>query len=175
MAESLMARLRARLEEIQAEMQPEAGFDRRAYGYGEDGADATFEEADLEEESPWRRPGSAPPPAEREPEPARSRPRPPASSRTGGPAGRGLTRPSPPPGNESPRQPPVRSPDPVSARGAETVGKPERGSARRQSSRLRRFRQRIRHPDSLRELFLLREVIDRPVALRTRPRGRRPT
>ena len=174
MAESLMARLRARLEEIQAEMQPEAGFDRRAYGYGEDGADATFEEADLEEESPWRRPGSAPPQATPEPEPTRSRPRPPASSRTGGAAGQGYTRPSPPPGNESPRQPPVRSPDPVSARGAEAFGEPERGNALR-PSRLRRFRRRIRHPDSLRELFLLREVIDRPVALRTRPRGRRPS
>ena len=51
-------RLRARLEAMQAELTPEAGFDRRAYGYDGEGAeDATFGETDREEEeeSPWRR------------------------------------------------------------------------------------------------------------------------
>ena len=129
MADSLMARLRARLEEIQAEMQPEAGFNRRAYGYGEDGgedgADATFEEVALEEESPWRRPGSGSPrpvseadrtaggrsaargsQAAPEPVPGRLRPKAPASflpvgARTGGATGQD----NPPPSATIPRRP----------------------------------------------------------------------
>ena len=199
MADSLMARLRARLEEIQAEMQPEAGFNRRAYGYEEDGGeDATFEEVALEEESPWRRPGSGPPrpvaepdrtaggrsaargsQAAPEPVAGRLRPKAPASgrpidARTGGAAGQDHPRPSPPPGEGTVREPPVRSRDPVSARDGRDIRDSERESPRR-PSRLRRFRRRLRHPDSFRELFLLREVIDRPIALRSRPRGRRPS
>lgn len=202
MADSLMARLRARLEEIQVEMQPEAGFNRRAYGYGEDGgedgADATFEEVALEEESPWRRPGSGSPrpvseadrtaggrsaargsQAAPEPVPGRLRPKAPASflpvgARTGGATGQDNPPPSATPGEGTVREPPVRSRDPVSARGGREIRDSERKSPRR-PSRLRRFRRRLRHPDSFRELFLLREVIDRPIALRPRPRGRRPS
>ena len=198
MADSLMARLRARLEALQAEMQPETGFDRRAYGYGEDEADATFEEVDLEEESPWRRPGSGPaaPVSESdrtggglsaargsqaapEPLPGRLRPKSPASvrplgARTGGATGQDYPRPSPPPGEGTVREPPARSRDPVSLRGGRGIRDSERKSPRR-PSRLRRFRQRLRHPDTLLELFLLREVIDRPVAVRARRRGRRPS
>ena len=197
MAGSLMARLRARLEE----MQPEAGFDRSAYGYDEDGQeDATFEEVDLEEESPWRRPAAgaepsrsgpaataeAPSPprgqmgraAEVVPPRAPHRPRPAAAPREapespwarGGQSGGRVARdfPSPPPREAS--APGRASVSPPAGSRPASHGFERRSAAG--ASRLQRFRQRIRHPDSLRELFLLREVIDRPIALR-RPRARR--
>ena len=79
MAGSFMARLRARIEQLQTELQPEAGIDRRAYGYGDgaDDEDATFEEVAQEEESPWRRGPSGPMPSADEP------------GRAGGPTGPG--------------------------------------------------------------------------------------
>ena len=56
MADSLRAMLRARVEKLRGELQPEAGFDRRAYGYEDDGGDdATFEDVAREDESPWAR------------------------------------------------------------------------------------------------------------------------
>ena len=199
MAGSFMTRLRERMEQLQTEIQPDAGFDRRAYGYGDDAGaeDATFEEVALEEESPWRRPGSGEPraaPAASAPDAGREespwrRPEtapPPAPPRpvtraaraerfdpfevrerqTGG----GVRRPPPsPPSREAPM--PGRVPDrPVAARSS-SPREPGRAGTRG-ATRLQRLRGRIRHPDSLRELFLLREVIDRPIALR-RPRPRR--
>ena len=201
MAGSLMARLRARLEEMQNEMQPEAGFDRRAYGYEDDQDDATFEEVDVEDESPWRRPASgAPPPgadsvatadtprtprgqmgraaevvppraAHRPPRPAAARP---ADSESpwarGGQPGGGVGRDSPPPPSREAPMPGRVPGSPIVGGRAGPYGL-DRASARA-ATRLQRFRRRLRHPDSLRELFLLREVIDRPIALR-RPRSRR--
>ena len=186
MAGSLMARLRERMEQLQSEMQPDAGFDRRAYGYEDDagGEDATFEEVDLEEESPWRR---DPPDAPR-PEPAPAGPTRPARApeppptraarretfdpfAVGGRQSGGGIRggaPSPPPW-ESPAR--GRTSGPLGEDVRSTPRDPEPRSIRG-ATRSRRLRARLRQPESLRELFLLREVIDRPIALR-RPRPRR--
>ena len=194
MAGSFMARLRARAEQLQADLQPGAGFDRSAYGYEDEGADATFEEVALEEDSPWRRDPSGPPRSEPGPAgpagPARDRgPPPPRAAATtvtraarregfdpfgagGRQSGGGIRRdaPSPPPG-EAPA--PARTPGAAAAGVRSTPREPERKRANG-TSRSRRLRARLRQPDSLRELFLLREVIDRPIALRRpRPRSRR--
>ena len=199
MAGSFMARLRERMEQLQTELQPEAaGFDRRAYGYEDEEEDATFEEVALdEEESPWRRPGSgearaapAPDAAQGRPEARAPEPPPraaPASvSRArrreafdpfgagGRQSGGALRRDAPsPPAREAPT--PGRVADrPVAAR-SPSPREPGRAGTRG-ATRLQRFRGRIRDPDSLRELFLLREVIDRPIALRRpRPRTRPPS
>ena len=193
-------RFRAKLESLQAELAPEAGFDRRAYGYDDDpGAeDATFEDLDREEESPWRRPAAddgPPGPAADEPEPARRpgtlRPRASATRSAAaarpeafdpfgvvhGPSGGGAPRraPSPPP-RGAPA--PARTPGAPAAAGVRPAPRDsERGSGSARgargtggASRSSRLRARLRQPESLRELFLLREVIDRPVVLR----GRRP-
>ena len=203
MAGSFMARLRERMEQLQTEMQPEAGFDRRAYGYGDDAdaEDATFEEVAVEEESPWRRPGSGEPPAapaasapdagleespwrRRESAPPPAPPRPVTRAarterfdpfgvrerQTGGTLRRDApspsTREAPMPGRVADRPGAARSSSPR---------EPGRAGTRR-ATRLQRLRRRIRHPESLRELFLLREVIDRPIALRRpRPRTRPPS
>ena len=199
MAGSFMARLRERVEQLQTELQPDAGFDRRAYGYGDDAGaeDATFEEVALEEESPWRRPGSGEPPAApaaaapdagpeespwRRPEavPPPAPPRPvtrAARAERFDPfgvrerqTGSGVRRDAPArPSWEAPA--PARSPGAPAAGARSTPREHERKSARG-AGRLQRLRGRIRDPESLRELFLLREVIDRPIALR-RPRPRR--
>ena len=198
MAGSFMARLRERVEQLQTELQPDAGFDRRAYGYEDEEEDATFEEVALdEEESPWRRPGSgearaapAPDAAQGRPEAPAPEPRPraaPASvSRAtrreafdpfgvaGRQSGGAFRRDAPsPPTREAPM--PGRVADrPVAARSS-SPREPGRAGIRG-ATRLQRFRGRIRDPDSLRELFLLREVIDRPIALRRpRPRTRPPS
>ena len=202
MAGSFMTRLRERMEQLQSELQPEGGFDRRAYGYGDEGEeDATFEEVALEEESPWRRPGSGSPPAASEasapdtrredspwhrpetaPPPAPPRPvtraaRAEAFDRFGvheRQSGGGIRR-------DAPRRPSWEAAAPARTTGAPAAGvrsashEPER-KAVRGAGRLQRLRRRIRNPDSLRELFLLREVIDRPIALRRpRPRTRPPS
>lgn len=197
MAGSLMERLRARIEELQEELKPEAGFDRRAYGYDDDagGEDATFGDIDRgEEESPWRRPGSGPPEPEPRPgpaagsegvteaappraahEPRRATARPEAFDPFGvrrGQAVSGLRRDTPSPPSPA-AQAAERSPGSPAAgvhpasRDAERTG--PRGTTRG-TTRRRRLRARLRQPESLRDLFLLREVIDRPVALRRRPR-----
>ena len=203
MAGSFMARLRERMEQLQQEMQPEAGFDRRAYGYGDDAGaeDATFEEVEREEESPWRRPGSGEPPAapaasapdagleespwravtESAPPPAPPRPvtraaRAEAFDPFGvrdRQSGGGARRAAPsPPSREAPSRAPGRTPASPTASARSTPRDPER-KLPRGASRSRRLRARLRQPDSLRDLFLLREVIDRPIALRRpRPRGR---
>lgn len=198
MAGSFMARLRERVEQLQTELQPESGFDRRAYGYGDDAGaeDATFEEVAREEESPWRRPGSGEPPAApaasapdagREESPwhrpeAVPPPAPPAPVTRAARAERldpfgvrerrtdgGVRRPPPPPpSREAPM--PGRVADRSVAARSSSPREPGRAGIRG-ATRLQRLRGRIRHPDSLRELFLLREVIDRPIALR-RPRRR---
>ena len=199
-------RLRAKLEAMQQELAPEAGFDRRAYGYGDDAdpdpEDATFEDLDREEESPWRRPADGPPrpapdPAAGGPEPARGgpgargqpeAPRPRTASGRGSAAARPETfdpfgvAPAPP-GRDTrrraPSPPPRAAPAPARTPGAPAAGgvrpaprDPERapGSARGRS-RSSRLRTRLRQPESLRELFLLREVIDRPIVLRRRRPG----
>ena len=206
MAGSFMARLRARIEQLQTELQPEAGIDRRAYGYGDgaDDEDATFEEVAQEEESPWRRGPSGPMPSADEP------------GRAGGPTGPGRGSPSPAPGSPAPRAatttvtgatrrkafdpygvsdrqtggglrrevpppPPREAPAPDRAPGSPAAAvrisvprEPDRTGTRR-STRLQLIRRRIRHPDSLRELFLLRELIDRPIALRRRSWDRPPS
>ena len=194
MAGSFMARLRERMEQLQSELQPEGDFDRRAYGYGDDtGAeDATFEEVALEEESPWRRSGSGEPPApsaasapdagreespwhrpEAVPPPAPPRPVTRAARaesfdpfgvrerQTGGGARRA---PPPRPSREAPAPTPG-----APGTGVRSTPREHDRTAARGAGRLQRLRRRIRNPDSLRELFLLREVIDRPIALR-RPR-----
>ena len=205
MAGSFMARLRERVEQLQTELQPDAGFDRRAYGYGDDAVaeDATFEEVALEEESPWRRSGSREPPAapagsapdagreespwhrpEAVPPPAPPRPATRAARaerfdpfgvrerQTGGGARRGA--PSPPT-REAPAPAPGRAPASPAASARSTPREFERKGAHG-AGRLQRLRGRIRDPESLRELFLLREVIDRPIALRRpRPRTRPPS
>ena len=202
MAGSFMARLRERMEQLQTELQPDAGFDRGAYGYGDDAGaeDATFEEVGIEEESPWRRSGSGEPPpppasapdAGREESPWR-RPEsvpPPAPPRPATRAARaerfdpfevrerqaggGVRRDAPPrPSWEAPM--PGRVADRPGAARSSSPREPGRASTRG-ATRLQRLRGRIRHPDSLRELFLLREVIDRPIALRRpRPRTRPPS
>ena len=199
MAGSFMTRLRERMEQLQTELQPDAGFDRRAYGYGGDAGaeDATFEEVALEEESPWRRPGSGPPPAEpaasapdtrREESPWR-RPEavpPPAPAKPvtraaraeafdpfgvrDRPSAGGSRRDAPSrPAWDAPSTPSRRARVP-SAEARPSPRGPERTAARG-ATRTQRVRARLRQPDSLRELFLLREVIDRPIALR-RPRSR---
>jgi hypothetical protein len=182
MAGSFMARLRARAEQLQADLQPGAGFDRSAYGYEDEGADATFEEVALEEDSPWRRDPSGPPRPEPGPEPPPPRAATVSVTRGarregfdpfgagGRQSGGGIRRdaPSPPPG-EAPA--PARTPGAAAAGVRSTPREPERKRANG-TSRSRRLRARLRQPDSLRELFLLREVIDRPIALR-RPRPRR--
>ena len=203
MAGSFMARLRERMEQLQTELQPDAGFDRGAYGYGDDAGaeDATFEEVAIEEESPWRRPGSGEPPAARAasapdagleespwrraesvPPPAPPRPVTRAARaerfdpfgvrerQTGG----GVRRPPPsPPSREAPM--PGRVADRPGAARSSSPREPGRAGTRG-ATRLQRLRGRIRNPDSLRELFLLREVIDRPIALRRpRPRTRPPS
>ena len=198
MAGSFMARLRERMEQLQQEMQPEAGFDRRAYGYGDDAGaeDATFEEVAAEEESPWRRPGSGEPPAApaasapdagleespwRRPEsaPPPAPPRPVTrATRTEAfdpfgvrdrQSGGGVRRAAPsPPSREAPA--PTRGTTATTAGVRSTPRDPE-SKRPRVASRSRRLRARLRQPDSLRDLFLLREVIDRPIALR-RPRRR---
>lgn len=196
MTGSFMARLRERVEQLQTELQPEAGINRRAYGYEDevDDEDATFEEVAVDEESPWRRPGSGEPPAAPEAPAPDAGPRespwrrsesvppraPPTPVTRAAPAeafdpfgirhrqsGGGIRRATPsPPSREAPM--PGRVADrPVAARSSSPR---EPGRARtRGATRLQRLRRRIRHPESLRELFLLREVIDRPIALR-RPR-----
>jgi hypothetical protein len=206
MAGSFMARLRARIEQLQTELQPEGGIDRRAYGYGADadGEDATFEEVAREEESPWRRGPSGPMPSADEPGraagstgPARGSPspaseptRPRAATTTVTRATRreafdpygvsdrqtdgGLRRevPSPPP-REAPA--PDRAPGSPAAAVRSSAPRETGRTGTRRSTRLQRIRRRIRHPDSLRELFLLRELIDRPIALRRRSWGRPPS
>ena len=207
MAGSFMARLRERMEQLQTEMQPEAGFNRRAYGYEDEGEDATFEEVALDEESPWRRPGSGEPPAPpaasapdagREESPWRrpeavppTPPTPPPASASRAPrapraerfdpfgvrerqTGGGVRRPPPsPPTREAPM--PGRVADRPVAAPSSSPREPGRAGTRG-ATRLQRLRGRIRHPESLRELFLLREVIDRPIALRRpRPRTRPPS
>ena len=202
MAGSFMARLRERMEQLQQEMQPEAGFDRRAYGYGDDAGaeDATFEEVALEEESPWRRPGSGEPSAapaasapdagleespwrrpESAPPPAPPKPVTRAARAEGfdpfgvrdRQSGGGARRAAPsPPSREAPSRAPGRTPASPTASARSTPRDPER-KLPRGASRSRRLRASLRQPDSLRDLFLLREVIDRPIALRRpRPRGR---
>ena len=204
MAGSLMERLRARLEEMQKEMQPEAGFDRRAYGYEDEAGDedATFEDVELEEESPWRRSATAAPPpdsagtadaprtprgqmgraaevvppraAHRPPRPTAARPEVSESpSARGGLPGGGARR-------DFPSPPPWQAPAAGRVPGSSSDGlrPPSSGPGRRsaaRASRLQRLRRRIRQPDSLRELFLLREIIDRPVALRRRRPSRPPS
>ena len=204
MAGSFMTRLRERMEQLQQEMQPEAGFDRRAYGYGDDAGaeDGTFEEVAAEEESPWRRPGSGEPPAapaasapdaglEESPwrrpgsgEPPEVPPAPPrpvtrtARAEAFDPfgvrdrqSGVGVRRAAPsPPSREAPSRAPGRTPASPTASARSTPRDPER-KLPRGASRSHRLRARLRQPDSLRDLFLLREVIDRPIALR-RPRRR---
>ena len=203
MAGSFMARFRERMEQLQSEMQPEAGFDRRAYGYEDEaeGEDATFEEVALEEESPWRRPGSGEPraaPAASAPDAGREEspwrrpeavppPAPPrpvtraARAESFDPfgvrerqAGGGVRRDAPPrPSWEAPA--PTRTPG-APAAGVRSTPREHERKAARGAGRLQRLRRRIRNPDSLRELFLLREVIDRPIALRRpRPRTRPPS
>lgn len=178
-------RLRARLEAMQAELTPEAGFDRRAYGYDGEGADdATFGETDREEEeeSPWRREADGPAtsdsgfPAGRTgaaqgPETMHGSGAGPARPRGGGPGERPSRRGDPasaplPSGPRPARSPAASFPDDGAGRYA-----PERMRDRR-ANRTRRLRTRLLRPESLRELFVLREVIDRPVALRPRPRRR---
>ena len=206
MAGSFMARLRARVEQLQTELQPEAGIDRRAYGYGDDAGDedATFEEVAREEESPWRRAPSGPMPTAGEPgrapgptDPGRGSPAPAPGSPAPRAATTTVTRatrreafdpygvsdrqtdgglrgeaPSPPP-REAPA--PDRAPgDPAAAVRASAPREPGR-TGTRGASPLQRLRTRIRNPDSLRELFLLRELIDRPIALRRRSWGRPPS
>ena len=200
MAGSFMARLRERVEQLQTELQPEAaGFDRRAYGYEDEEEDATFEEVALEEEeeSPWRRPGSgearaapAPDAAQGRSEARASEPPPraaPASvSRArrreafdpfgvgGRQSGGSLRRDAPSPPTREASMPGRVADRPAAARSS-SPREPGRAGARG-ATRLQRFRGRIRDPDSLRELFLLREVIDRPIALRLpRPRTRPPS
>jgi hypothetical protein len=191
MAGSFMARLRARIEQLQTELQPEGGIDRRAYGYGADadGEDATFEEVAREEESPWRRGPSGPMPSADEP--GRAGPPPPRAATTTvtratrreafdpyGVSDRqtdgGLRRevPSPPP-REAPA--PDRAPGSPAAAVRSSAPRETGRTGTRRSTRLQRIRRRIRHPDSLRELFLLRELIDRPIALRRRSWGRPPS
>ena len=208
MAGSFMARLRARIEQLQTELQPEAGIDRRAYGYGDGagngGEDATFEEVAGEKESPWRRAPSGPMPSVDEPgraagptgpgrgSPAPAREPPPSravtttATRAAGreafepygardrQTGGGLRREVPlPPPREAPA--PDRAPgSPAAAVRPSAPREPDRTGTRR-SPRLQRIRRRVRHPDSLRELFLLREVLDRPIALRRRSWGRPPS
>ena len=193
MTGSFMERLRARAEKLQEELTPEAGFDRRAYGYDGDGEDATFEDVARDDESPWRRAPAEPAPPDppepggsagpvhtpETPEPrvtpvrASTGTRPAASDPFGvvrrGP-GDGLRRdtPSPPPRDASA---PLRTP----AAPADGVRSTPYGLERRRTrgaTRAEQIRARLRRPDSLRELFLLREVIDRPVALRRRPHYR---
>ena len=203
MAGSFMARLRERIEQLQAELEPDAGFDRRAYGYGDAGErDATFEdeEAPLEEESPWRRPGAgeAPagpaasaPDAGLEGSPWRRRdaaaPAPPkpvtraarggrfdpfgAGERQSGGGGARRAAPSPLPSRQASAPGSGRAPA-SSASGARSAAYDPGRKHPRRASRAYRLRARLRQPESLRELFLLREVIDRPIALR-RPRHRR--
>ena len=194
MAGSFMARIRERMEQLQTELQPEAGFDRRAYGYDDEEEDATFEEVALEEESPWRRPGSDEARVAPEPEPAQRRPEtrapePPPPSRaaresvsrtarreTFDPFGVGGRQPGGGVRRDAPSPPPRAAPAP-----GRTPGLPSAGvrpappdlehKSTRGTSRSRRIRARLRQPESLRELILLREVIDRPIALR-RPRSR---
>ena len=189
MADSLRSLLRTRLEKLREEMQPEAGFDRRAYGYDGDGgqgdeADTTFDDVAHEDESPWRRTGeraeaSDPPAAAAsagDPEsPWRRGPSPgpsgaeagdsgPSRLRGGGPHGKDTSSPSagkPPSGSSS-----VRT-DEARRRATPPAGPPRPSSG---TSRARQLRARLQHPESLREVFLLREVIDRPVALRGRNR-----
>ena len=199
MAGSFMARLRERMEQLQQEMQPEAGFDRRAYGYedGDGAEDATFEEVEREEESPWRRPASGEPPAppaasapdagreespwhrpEAVPPPAPPRP----VTRTaraeafdpfgvgGRPASGGLRRDTPSPPSREASAPTWRA---TTTAGVRSAPRDPESKRPRVTSRSRRLRARLRQPESLRDLFLLREVIDRPIALRRpRPRGR---
>ena len=193
MAGSFMARLRERMEQLQTELQPEAaGFDRRAYGYEDEpeAEDATFEDVEREEESPWRR---DPPPDAPRPEPAPAGPTRPAHgspARASAPpptraarreafdpfgvggrqSGGGIRggAPSPPPW-EAPAR--ARTSGPPGAGVRSTPHDPEPRSIRG-ATRSRRLRARLRQPESLRELFLLREVIDRPIALRRRFRGR---
>ena len=197
MAGSFMSRFRERMEQLQTELQPDSGFDRSAYGYEDDARaeDATFEEVALEEESPWRRPGRdeapaapAPDPAPRRPEARASEPPPPpraapaSVSRTarrealdpfgvgGRQTGGGLRRDAPsPPSRAAPAPAPGRGPASPAAGDRSMPLDPERTSTHG-LTRSRRLRARLRQPESLRELFLLREVIDRPIALRRRPR-----
>ena len=189
MADSLRAMLRARLEKLRGELQPEAGFDRRAYGYEDDGGDdATFEDVAREDESPWARSAPDPSPApsgeggSHRPETARGGPpraslaaasrerrsarlRGGQSARTRGDA----------PSSPSPEAPASGGSPGVPAGGSRPS--PPRAHALkrvRSAGRSRRLRTRLQGPESLRELFLLREVIDRPVALRGHPRRLRP-
>ena len=191
-----LSRLRAKLEAMQQELAPEAGFDRRAYGYDDDAdpEDATFEDLDREEESPWRRPADGPPgpqsdgaagaPEARGPETPRPRARPgrgsaaagpeafDPSGAAAGPSGGGLRRGAPPPSpweasTASARRP--GAPAPGVGVGVRSPPRDFERVAARGTSRSSRLRARLRRPESLRELFLLREVIDRPVALRRRP------
>ena len=190
MAGSIMARLRERVEQLQTELHPEAGFNRRAYGYEDEGEDATFEEVALEEESPWRRPGSGEARAAPAPDAAQGRPQarapepqprvaPATVSRAarreafdpfgvgGRQSGGARRRDAPSPSTREAPMPGRVADRPVAARSSAPFEPGRAGT--RMSTRLQRIRGRVRHPDSLRELFLLREVIDRPIALR-RPR-----
>ena len=194
MANSLKALLRARLEKLQKELKPVAGFDRRAYGYEEEdgGGDATFEEVDREGESPWRRPGDHPARASPDPSPAPAGEgggRRPETARRGPPrasiaaaarerrsarlrGGQG----APTPG-DAPFSPHPDAPAPAAAPGGSQTRPPraQQEERARGRGRMRRLRARLQGPESLRELFVLREVLDRPVVLRGRPRGRRPS
>ena len=151
-----LSRFRARLEAMQEELAPEAGFDRRAYGYDdEEGAeDAAFEE---EEESPWRRETDDDAPGA-----------PPAAARAGGAEEGSETRSGtagPGFGADGPQghRPPT----------APRSSLPEERTRAPNVRRAQRLRAQLRQPEPLRDLFLLREVIDRPLALRRRPRARR--
>ena len=190
MANSLKALLRARLEKLQKELKPVAGFDRRAYGYEEEdgGGDATFEEVDREGESPWRRPGDHPARASPDPSPApageggRRRPEtarrgPPRASIAAAARERRLARLRGGQGAPTPGDAPFSPhPDAPAPGGSQT--RPPRAQQEERArgrGRMRRLRARLQGPESLRELFVLREVLDRPVVLRGRPRGRRPS
>ena len=155
MAGSFMARLRERMEQLQTELQPEAaGFDRRAPAGprppGARLAGAGFGAAANARGAPGGvrfRSGSADggPVAASEATPLHH------------PLGKRL----PAPGLPDPRAPAFAPRPTIRSRGA-SAG----------ATRARRLRARLRQPESLRELFLLREVIDRPIALRRRSRGR---
>lgn len=151
---ALMSRLREHLARLREELEPEAGFERRSWAPGDgaepdDQADATFEAFDTGD---GRDHGSARPFGEYDegedfPEPAWEARAPERAS----------VRTSAAPRAADPSSGPVRRTRPAPA----THPAPGR-------SRAGRLRARLRDPRTLRELFLLREIIDRPLALRPR-------
>ena len=201
MAFSFAKRLRERIEQIQGELKPESGFDRSAYGYSDaTEEDATFEDVEYgEEESPWhqredyREPSAAEESPWREREDYRERAaeeespwRQRTDYREPGAAPyedldespfaraprreeRGRETPAPARRAAASRSEPLSSP--LRARASVAPLGTAESERARAASRTQRLRDRLQHPDSLREMFLLREVIDRPVAYRRR-RGR---